>query len=161
MTNNKKAAHAAKRLYDEALSHATATAPDLGRAFKLLSKAVEIGSPDATYAMATWYLFGQEPYVKKNLATATRLLRLASDGGVASASYDLAVSYEKGMGVRKNLRLAFECYLRAALRNDSQSVCEVGRCLHWGIGTEQNRRAARIWFDRAEELGTYEMEEEP
>ncbi|GEP52853.1 hypothetical protein RSO01_00190 [Reyranella soli] len=64
----------------------------------------------------------------------TELLRQAAAENVPSALYDLAVSYEKGIGTKKNTRKAYELYLRAAIWGDKQSYHEVGRCLFYGIG---------------------------
>lgn len=58
-----------------------------------------------------------------------------------------------GKGVVKNARKAFELYLRAALHGEQQSVYEVGRCYYHGVGVARDRHLARIWLDRAAELG--------
>jgi TPR repeat protein len=80
-------------------------------------------------------------------------LKKAAKGGVPSAAYDLAIAYEKGTGVKKNPRLAFETYVLAALLGDAQSFYEVGRMYHFGIGVAKNNRLANHWRDKAESLG--------
>ena len=70
--------------------------------------------------------------------------------------YGLAISYEKGLGVKKGKKRAFDLYLKAALRNHHQSVEEVARCYWFGIGVNSNKRVARIWYERAKELGVSE-----
>ena len=81
----------------------------------------------------------------------------AVDGGrkqnIPEALFDLAVSYEKGAGVRKSERKAYHLYVRAALWGDKQAIHEVGRCLFYGIGAKRDRRLADVWLARAEALG--------
>jgi TPR repeat protein len=72
------------------------------------------------------------------------------------AMYGLAISYEKGVGVKKGKKKAFESYLKDALRNKHQAFEDVARCYYYGIGVKSNRRVARIWFERAKELSVGE-----
>jgi len=149
-----------KQPYEKALAEATGPTPNWREVLKLLRRAIKQGSYEATYALATWHIFGKEPYVKKDIREAIRLLRIAASGGITEALLDLGYSYEAGIGNRKNSKLAFEYYLKAAIRGNGQSIFEVGRLLWEGTGTERNRRLANIWFDRAWELGTYNDGEE-
>jgi uncharacterized protein len=64
--------------------------------------------------------------------------------------FDLAVCYEKGVGVKRNYKKGFECYLNAALLGDKQAVYEVGRCYYYGIGISKNINISRIWLKHAE-----------
>lgn len=137
--------------YEEALAEMSNDKSDPERALELLNTALEKGSPDAAYALGTWYLHGE--HVEKDTAKAMVLLKRAADKNVAAACYDLAVSYETPKGVASNLEKAFELYVRAALHGDNQSFHEVGRCYYYGIGTLRNERLAEIWLEKAEELG--------
>jgi uncharacterized protein len=83
----------------------------------LLIRADKRGDPRATYALATWWLHGKDILVKKNLRKAVGLLRKAADAH-PDATFDLAVSYEKGRGVRKSQKMAAKLYLKAALLGD-------------------------------------------
>ena len=74
--------------------------------------------------------------------------------------YDLAVSFEDGLGIKQDEAKAFEYYLRAAIRGDADSVFNVGRCLFYGLGTREDQAQAQIWLERAEELGTFVVETE-
>jgi len=120
-------------------------------AYDLLVAADKEGDARATYELATWYLFGS-PFtpVKKN--EAIRLLKKATEGGVADAAHDLAVAYENGDGVKKSLGQAFEMNMCAALLGDAQAFYEVGRMYFYGIGVSRNRRVARYWLDKAKKL---------
>lgn len=124
----------------------------------MLRAAIEAGSADASYALATWYLFGKKPYINPNRREAVRLLRLAATAGNVDAMFDLGVCYERGAGVAANEKRAFDYYLMAAIRGDAKAIFEAARCLFWGVGVAKDRRIARIYLDRAKELGSEELE---
>lgn len=136
--------------YVKALREARKKSADQKRILKLLNSAFKAGSPEAAYALGTWYLHGKN--VKKNLRTAMKMLRYAATENVASALYDLAVCYERGVGAKRNLRAAAEYYLRAAVHGDEQAIFSVGRCYYHGIGFEKDRRVAWIWLDKSKQL---------
>ena len=140
--------------YETALAEMQRESPDVPRALALLQEAVQGADPRASYALGTWFLHGT--HVARDVRKATKLIRVAADANVVDALFDLAVAYETGVGVRKNLKLAARHYLRAALHGSDQATFEVGRCYYYGIGFERDRPAAKIWLDRAEELGIYE-----
>ncbi|MDE2481072.1 MAG: sel1 repeat family protein [bacterium] len=135
--------------YAKALRNAQGDQPDWEAVLRLLDRAIDEGSAEAMYAKATWYLAGKDPHISKNIAKAMVLLRKAASGGVASAMFDLAVSYETGVGVKKNEKKAFEFYLRAALNMDEDAVGEVGRCYYHGIGVTRDRRIGKIWIEHS------------
>jgi uncharacterized protein len=123
--------------------------PQSQRVYDLLLEAERKGDARAIYALATWYLHGSE-FTGVNIGRGTALLKRAAAGNVPSANYDLAVSYEKGIGLRKSTSKAFEHYMKAALLGDADSHIEVGRMYYWGIGTGRNRKLADMWFDKGE-----------
>lgn len=143
------------KIYLRALNEMRSKAPRLDVAWSMLEEALNEGSADAAYAMATWYLHGM--HVRKNASKAVALLEIGSTAGIPSAKYDLAICYENGKGVVKNLKKAFSLYVEAALRGESSSIYEVGRCYFYGIGTRQDRTVARLWLDRAREVGITEQ----
>lgn len=129
------------------------TAPDLEVVTSLLERAHAAGDARASYALATWYLFGKPPVIKRNLDKAYDFLETAAAKSIPEALFDLAIYLEKGTRGRKNLRRAFCLYVGAALRGVEQAVYEVGRCYYYGIGISQNRSLAEVWRLRAKELG--------
>lgn len=138
--------------YEAALREAKRRGGDLKRAHVLLTRAHKRKDARATYALATWYLFGQKGVVEKDLRRAVVMLREAAAANHADALHDLAVCYAKGAGVRRSDRKAAELYLRAALEGDKQSAYEMGRCYWHGIGVQRDRRVARTWLDYAEQF---------
>jgi TPR repeat protein len=139
------------KLYEEALAETSRDKPDIELVLDLLEKSLALGNPRAAYALGTWYLHGE--HVDKDTSKAMVLLKRAADKNIPEACYDLAVSYEKPVGVAANLKKAFELYVRAALHGDNQSFHEVGRCYYYGIGTPRDENLADIWLEKAEELG--------
>jgi len=127
--------------------------PDYEQAYKLLDLAYKRGSPEATYAIATWYLHGGH-FLEQDYVKGTEYLKKAAEMKWPDAMYDLAVSYERGVYVSKNQKKAFLLYLQSALRGSSEAVYEVSRCYYFGIGTRKNKVLGAIWYDRAEELGS-------
>ena len=141
--------------YDRALKLAQKQAKPSKEVHNLLLAADKAGDGRATYALATWYLFGS-PFTKINYRVANSMLKRAADKGIADAAYDLAISYEKGLGIGRSLPRAFECYTRAALLGDAQSHYEIGRMYFYGIGVGRNRRLSDVWLAKAESLGVKE-----
>ncbi len=142
--------------YDRALRLAQARRekglPQTKAVYDLLLKADKSGDARATYALATWYLHGSE-FTKRSIPRATALLKIAAAADIAAANFDLAVSYKKGIGVRKSESKAFELYVKAALLGDADSHLEVGRMYFHGLGIQRNRRLADIWIKKGESLG--------
>ncbi|MDZ4381724.1 MAG: hypothetical protein U0942_10325 [Parvibaculum sp.] len=138
--------------YERALKNAKRSKRPSRRTYELLRVVADNGDPRAIYAIATWYLHGHE-FTGTNFKKAAQMLRKAADAGIAEAAYDLAVSCEKGLGVKKSEKTAFRLYVRAALLGDAQSHYEVGRMYFWGLGTQRDRKIARDWFQKAESLG--------
>ena len=141
--------------YEEALKIARQGKVVTRKVHDLICAAHEEGDARATYAFATWLLFGTR-HCKKDLRTAAVLLKQAAEADIADAAYDLAVSYEGGNGVRKSLKAAFRYYVQAALLGDAQSHYEIGRMYFWGIGTARDRDMAELWLAKAEMLGVTE-----
>lgn len=133
--NNKK--------YDAALRIAkTVDSPkEMASVVKLLEAAHKDGDRRATYALGTWYFHGK--LFDKNEKNGFLLMLQAADSFIPDACFDVAVSYETGKGVRKNIKKAGIYYLRAMMLGEKQSIGEVGRLFYWGIGFQKNRDVAK------------------
>jgi TPR repeat protein len=145
------------REYKAALKAMRRKEPDESGALHLLREAHKRGDPRAAYALATWYLFGKGG-LRRNFRSAVKLLKESAKCNIAEAHFDLAVCYETGKGVKKNLKLAAAHYLNAAIRGDAEAVFAVGRCFHYGIGVAKDIAIAEVWLARAQELGTFQPE---
>jgi TPR repeat protein len=140
--------------FKRALSLATGKKPDYAKAFALLSSAERQGHGQATYALATWHLFGR--HVAPSMPKALTLLKRAVRRGNADAAFDLAIAYEQGKIVERDERKAFELYLTSAIRyrqpldyppmySFHEAAYEISRCYYHGIGVAADRKAGMIW----------------
>ena len=145
------------RIYKKALNEALKNEPDYELVTALLNKAFNLGSPEAAYALGTWYFHGH--ILKKNIKKGIQYWRIAAADNVPSALFDLGISFERGVGVKQSDKKAFEYYMRAALEGHKQAIYEVGRCYFYGIGIQKNRTLSFIWLDKARELGVEEDDE--
>jgi hypothetical protein len=127
--------------YALALERMAGELEDLGPVAALLEEAHLAGDGRATYALATWYLFGR--LYRRNLRTAVRLLRKAAESEVPDALYDLAVCYETGEGAAENPRKAAELYLQAAL------PARRSRCTKWAAAITTASASSRTGGSRA------------
>jgi len=138
--------------YDAALREAQRKRSNFSKAHVLLLRAHRNGDVRATYALATWHLFGRDPVVEKDLDKAVSLLKQAANANHPDALHDLAVCYAKGAGIKQSEKRAVQYYLRAAVHGDKQSAYEVGRCYWHGLGVTRDRNVARVWLDYAEKF---------
>jgi uncharacterized protein len=89
-------------------------------------------------------------FVKRKPSEAVSYFLKSIERNNKDAYYDLAVCYEKGIGVKKNYKVAFDCYLNAALLGDKQALYEIGRCYYYGVGVPKNISTSKIWLKHAE-----------
>lgn len=143
--------------YERALRLARGSERELAQALELLQQAHADGDVRATYALASWYLYGEQ--VEKDYQKAVSLLKVCAAKFYPSGLYDLAVAYELGHGVARDLRRAFELYLAAGIRGDAQAIEETGRCYFYGVGIGEDRDLAVVWYARARELGVGESDD--
>ena len=73
--------------------------------------------------------------------------------GDTKAMNNLGVCYERGTGVKENLTMAFEWYMRAAEQDDIYGCFNVGECYYHGKGVEQSAEQAFLWYLKAAEKG--------
>ena len=66
--------------------------------------------------------------------------------GDTKAMNNLGVCYERGTGVKVNLEMAFEWYMKAAELGDVYGCFNVGECYYHGKGVEQNAEQAFEWY---------------
>lgn len=135
--------------YEEALAIANHDGVRISEVAKLLETAQGLGDHRATYALATWYLFGSNNF-PKDIAKAVKMLKVAAKAEIAAAHFDLAVCYKTAQGVRKNYRKAYLHYLAAALYGDKQAPFFVADCFYFGIGVTKDMEVAEIWYCMAE-----------
>ena len=60
--------------------------------------------------------------------------------------------YEKGKGVSKDLKRAYEYYVIAARKGSIESQIKVAEMYKEGIGTEKNIEKSLYWLNQIEEF---------
>lgn len=96
---------------------------------------------------------GREAFLKKDYAAAYRNWKPLADGGDANAQFNLAVLYERGLGVRRDLSEAFTLCHLAAAQGLAAAEVDLGRMYSRGWGTAQRYGEAFQWFEKAAEQG--------
>ena len=69
--------------------------------------------------------------------------------GCLNANGSIALCYEKGIGVKKNVTKAFEMYKEEAAKGDLESIYNVGVCYERGTGVKSNIESAMIFYSKA------------
>jgi TPR repeat protein len=110
-------------------------------AVKAYKQAADNGCEDAHLPLAHAYRLGKG--VNIDYVEARRLYSLCS---LPEAQYNLGNCLETGSGGKKNLKQAFELYMKAALEGNTESQFAAGRCLASGKGVKKNlEEAVRLY----------------
>lgn len=136
--------------YDKALALCLRENPDLKSAYDLLVRCSEKGDPRATYALASWYLFGNE-IVQKDEEHGILLIKTLENSNISEALFDLAVAYDYGKGVRKNSKRAFSLYMRAALLGDLSACDQIAQYYAEGKIVAADKRLSQAWALRSKQ----------
>ena len=99
-------------------------------------------------ATAGPYEEGVEAYDRKDYATALKLWLPLAEQGSATAQFNIAVLYEKGLGVAQDMSEAARWYRKAAEQGDIKAQYDVGRLYETGSGVAKDVDEARRWFTR-------------
>lgn len=136
--------------YKEALLLSRSDPPNFQDAYALLKVALEKGDDRAIYAIATWYLFGNE-VLAKDESKGISILESLSDSFVAEAVFDLAICYDYGRLVEKDSNKAFSLYMKAALLGDTSSCDQISQFYAEGNLVEHNDDLSKAWKKRSEQ----------
>lgn len=90
---------------------------------------------------------------KADPVRAAKLYAEAARKGEPAALNNLGELHEKGRGVEKNDKAAFENYLAAAKAGYPPAQFNVGRLYAAGRGIERSNVAARHWLAEADKAG--------
>ena len=78
---------------------------------------------------------------------------MAADNGHTASQGNLGIIFLKGMGVSKNLEMAFQYALSAARKGYSKSQFQVARSYFKGVGVPIDLKEAETWFIKAANAG--------
>jgi TPR repeat protein len=124
---------------------------DFKRAAELLRFAADAGSPEAQYALATFYKEGTG--VEKNLYKSVRLLQAASLAGNVDAEVEYAIALFNGSGTEKNEAAAVSLLRKAARQNSAIAQNRLARVLVTGMGAPMDKIEGLKWHIVAKTAG--------
>jgi TPR repeat protein len=93
---------------------------------------------------------------KADYETEARLLKPLADQGVAKAQYTMGVSYENGMGAKKDLIQAVKYFRLAADQENAEAQTSLGFMYLTGLGAPKNYGLAVKYFRLAAAQGDAE-----
>jgi TPR repeat protein len=117
-----------------------------------LQAKAQSGDPEAITELANLYRAGYAPLVK-NEHLAFELYSKAARANYPPAQMCLAVCYEIGLGVNRDLVKSFEWFSLAGESNVPDALYKLGMCYEDGIGTTQDHKEAFRCYCRAAETG--------
>lgn len=103
------------------------------------------------------FKMGVQNLMSGKYETAVSHLKLGTSHHHAGATFNLGICYEKGLGVKKNMKLAMECYQKASDLGHPRAMYNLGVFhVHGYGGIDKNRQAARQFFQASAEHGIEE-----
>jgi TPR repeat protein len=93
---------------------------DKSEKIKQLQQKIALNDLDAMYVLSAIYALDQG--VNKNTKEGMKLLMTAAELGHGPAMTSLAVSYQRGLDLPKDVLKAEECYMKAIALNDSRAM---------------------------------------
>lgn len=124
-------------------------ATELERALRAaLAKATALSEMEKIFAQAVARFEGLDGPV--NLSEAARLFRQAAERGHIGAAYQLALMYEKGVGLERNFAAALPWYGRAATNGIIAAQLKLGETYSLGFNVPTDYLTATFWYRVAE-----------
>lgn len=109
----------------------------------------------ATPALAVSIQEAVAIYERGDYPAAMKAFRALADQGNANAQFNIAVMYEQGQGVTRDLAQAFKWYRLAAAQGFPQAQATVAMMYDKGSGVERNPVEAVKWFKLAAGQGNF------
>ena len=118
--------------------------------------AKEMGADELSCAFYLVNFFGQiDP--KEKLSGLQRWGEDAQNGN-PEAQYRLGMCYSEGEKEKKDVRLAFEWFMKAAEQGHAEAQCKVSECYLTGEGVEEDKSQAIEWCRKSAEQGCAEAQ---
>ena len=96
---------------------------------------------------------GIAAYEANNLPLAYKEFLASAEKGHADSQFNVALMYERGIGVAKNLEEAVVWYRKSALQGNSAAQFNLGVLYENGIGTKVDFAKANEWYRKASVQG--------
>ncbi|KAI0225298.1 Receptor-interacting serine/threonine-protein kinase 1 [Massospora cicadina] len=124
-------------------------AKDLERAMHWLERAADQGLPQAQVALAMLHLDQGNGGEKCDPLQAFRWFHTAAENGDGNALFHLGRCYVMGLGIEKDFRRGFNCFVKAATRDHAEAQNTLGSFYYQGTVTPVDYTEAVRWFTRA------------
>ncbi len=128
---------------------------DMEMAAKWLRLAADQNYSEAQVKLAYLYELGVGVAGRDEKAVSDLMVR-AAEAGNAEAQFTLGLYYSQGRyGYPKDQSQSFAWALRSAEQGYAQAERYVGACYEYGVGVEQNKEQADLWYGRAARQGLH------
>eukprot|EP00252_Welwitschia_mirabilis_P001496 TRINITY_DN1135_c0_g1_i1.p1 TRINITY_DN1135_c0_g1~~TRINITY_DN1135_c0_g1_i1.p1 ORF type:complete len:678 (+),score=132.79 TRINITY_DN1135_c0_g1_i1:342-2375(+) len=92
---------------------------------------------------------------KKNFTIARGLFKKAADYHDSNGHYNLGVLYLKGLGVKKDIKLAWEHFIKAANAGQPKAFYQLAKMFHKGVGIRKDLLTASTLYKLVAERGPW------
>ena len=100
------------------------------------------------------FQMGVDCVMHEHYEEAAEHFRMSSSSNNASACYNLALLYEQGLGVKKDLEVAMKLYEMASDLGHDRSMYNMGVYFARGLGgAKKSLKKAKLYFEKAAKLG--------
>lgn len=100
------------------------------------------------------FQLGVHCVMHENYEEAAEHFRMSSSSNNASACYNLALLYEQGLGVKKDLEVAMKLYEMASEQGHDKSMYNIGVYFSRGLGgAKKSFKKAKLYFEKAAKHG--------
>ena len=134
--------------------------PDHAKALDMYTGPAKRDLDWAQFRLGVMYYQGKG--TDKDYSKAVDYFRMAAEQGHPEAQNNLANCYlnREGISDPKTVadKEAYYWYCKSALQDNSTGISMVGYCYHWGRGVDRDYEKAKLYYEKAVELGdTYSM----
>ena len=104
------------------------------------------------YSDNKYYIEALTQFHQQNFEAGMEIIQTAAENNM-NAMINLGECYERGIGVNRNEKQAFDCYQTAIEAGNPMAMVRLGRCYERGIGVNRNEEQAFEWYKKAVETG--------
>lgn len=122
----------------------------------ILNKMLKVFILFLSLFLSTQVLYGSTLLQKANTyyeeglySKAHKLFKKSAKKGNADAQYSLAVMYEGGIGVDKNITQALTWYKKSAKKGNINAQYNVASLYYKGVGIKKDYEKAAYWYEKA------------
>ena len=120
---------------------------------KTVSLLLAVSLISSDFAFAGDLETGLDEYTKGNFSSSLKLLKPLAERGQLDAEIILGSIYEKGLGVKQDIKAAIKWYEKAAEKLNPQALFQLGDIYETGNGVDRDSDLALQYFDLAANSG--------